>query len=125
MTNKISLISKEVEAYFSDYDQSLQKHALKPNTEKLSAYYKAIKREFSRIIIETSEETYLGNIEKTLTLDAKLQILFFFWLETDLHNCSEDEIISIVEKDCHTYYKESMDCKLSTTLPTPFLQRIS
>ncbi|MGM0124813.1 hypothetical protein IGI37_002207 [Enterococcus sp. AZ194] len=124
MSQRLSSVSKEVEAYFFGYEQTLLKNSYKSQAEKLLTYYEGIKREFSEIILQTHRETYLENIQKTLTLDAKLQILFFFWFETDAHNCSEDEIISIAEKDCHTYYQETMDYKMSSTIPISFLQRI-
>ncbi|MGM0123724.1 hypothetical protein IGI37_001098 [Enterococcus sp. AZ194] len=111
--------SQEVEAYFSDYDQSLKMNPCEQ--KKLLSYYASIKLEFSTVLSNVHRETYLDSLMKILYLDAKLQILFFFWLENNLHNCSEDEVIAIVEKDCQTYYLEALNISKNSQIPAPFI----
>ncbi|MGM0126233.1 hypothetical protein IGI37_003662 [Enterococcus sp. AZ194] len=88
---------------------------------QLVDYYETLKKEFYQILTEFLTEDYLAGIHKVLFIDAKLQILFFFWLEPDLHKCTEQEIIQMAESDAKRFYEESMVFQPKSTLPKPFV----
>ncbi|KAF1295229.1 hypothetical protein BAU15_05630 [Enterococcus sp. JM4C] len=113
--------SQSVDNYFSAYDQALNQVMQATEMTQLVEYYESLQKEFNQILADFSTEDYLIGIRKILLIDAKLQILFFFWLETDLHNCTEAEIIQITESDAKQFYEESMMFQSKSSVPKPFI----
>ncbi|WP_438763715.1 DUF7006 family protein [Enterococcus sp. AZ194] len=106
--------------YFEGYDRVLRRASHTQNRRYLQNYYEQLKCEFQQILSDFLTEDYLISIQKVLLVDAKLQILFFFWLDQSLYNCTEEKIVQIVKTDASRFYQESLSVHRST-IPQPLI----
>lgn len=110
----------ETEEYILIYDRLVKELVGSYKTEKLEEYYSQVKQEFIETTQEINSNNCLTNIRKLFLLDAKFQILFFFWKEEDKLYFTEENIIAMVEKDYKDYYRQIMKDLRNKDNPLPF-----
>lgn len=113
--------SREVQEYFESYESMIKENKERHSMLKLLNYFKSIELEFVSITKCIKEKNCLSSIHDLLLLDAKLQILFFFWLGEKYYHCTEDEIIEMAEADYKAYYNEMIELPISGRIPKPLI----
>ncbi|MGG5371627.1 DUF7006 family protein [Enterococcus sp. AZ196] len=121
MEEKQEIPSKEVEVYFRNYENEIRTNREKYSKSKLLQYYRSIKQEFISVSNSINEGNCLSSMHHLLLLDAKLQILFFFWLDDKYHHCTENKIIEMAEADYKDYYNEMVEIPEFGRTPKPLI----
>lgn len=121
MRNTGMISSEELRKHFDAYEGLIVSSDERYSKKKLLNYYESIKREFLTVTKQVGEDNCLSSIHHLLLLDAKLQILFFFWLDDKNYYCTEDEIIKMSEKDYRSHYNEMIVFPNYGSVPKPLI----
>ncbi|MGM0125811.1 hypothetical protein IGI37_003212 [Enterococcus sp. AZ194] len=122
--DRVCLAIDDVDGYFSTYDETLSRRYELAQKAKLLNYYCYLKETFQEQIEATDQQDFLKATYAFLLLDAKLQILFFFWLNKNLYGCTEEAVIEMVESDCYSYYQDTWKEQPASGLPPSLLAQV-
>lgn len=121
METKGMISSEELREYFESCESLMSGNKRKDSKKKLLSYFESIKQEFVSVTKQVGEDNCLSSMHHPLILDAKLQILFFFWLDENNHFCTEEGIIKMSETDYRSYYNEMIVVPNFGSVPKPLI----